>query len=77
MYVVDAALGRRFTLVVDQMAQVVQQRSGNERRIGAGVLGRMRGLQRVLELPWSIARMTASDGTCKVYQPRTRSCRGS
>jgi hypothetical protein len=31
MYVVDAALGRRFTLVVDQMAQVVQQRSSPKR----------------------------------------------
>ena len=55
MHVVDAARGRRLALVVEQMAEVVQQGCSDQRRVGAGALGRMRGLQRVLELRHGLA----------------------
>ena len=48
--VVDAAQGRRLALVVEQVAEVVQQAGGDERVARLALLGEVRRLQRVLEL---------------------------
>src|SRR5687768_4870151 len=48
--VVHAAQRRRLAAVVQQVADVVQQRGADQLAWGAGALGGMRALQRVLEL---------------------------
>src|SRR6185369_464828 len=53
--VVDAAQRRRLALVVEEMAEVVQQARSDERVTGVALLGQVRGLQRVLELRHRLA----------------------
>ena len=48
--VVDAAQGRRLALLVQQVAQVVQQAGRDQGVVGAGLFGEVRRLQRVFEL---------------------------
>ena len=57
--VVDAALGRRFALVVEQVTEVVQQRGGDQRGVRACGFGQRRTLQRMLELRHRLARVHA------------------
>ena len=53
--VVDAAQGRRLALVIEEMAEVVQQAGGDELVAGVALLGEVRRLQRVLELRHRLA----------------------
>ena len=53
--VVDTAQRGRLAAVVQQVADVVQQRSAYQVGRGAGLLGEMRALQRVLELRDALA----------------------
>lgn len=48
--IVDAALGGAGSEIMDEMADIVEQRGGDERRAGAARLGELRALQRVGEL---------------------------
>ena len=57
--VVDAAQRRRLAAVVEQMADVVQQRRADELGRRTGALGVLRALQRVLELAYPLAFVSA------------------
>jgi len=50
MLVVNAGLGGVLPQAVHHVADVVQQRRGDQRRRGTRLLGEQRGLQRVLQL---------------------------
>jgi hypothetical protein len=58
--VVDSAQGRRLAAIVDEMADVVQQRGAHELVGRAGALGEVRALQGVLELAYPLAFVCAS-----------------
>src|SRR5579862_6413129 len=55
--VVDSALGRRLALEIEHVAEVVEERRGDELGRGALLLGEVRALQRVLLLRDAFARV--------------------
>ena len=62
--VINAARRRLAAELVDQMSNVMQQRGGDQRRIGAGLLGQSGALRRVLE-----------DSGAKLFQrPVSKNC---
>ena len=82
--VVDAAQGRRVALLVQQVAEVVQQAGGDQRVVGVRLLGQVRGLQRMLKLgdrlPAVLRRTVAGEqqfDVGEVKHVRSPACRGS